>query len=59
MPSRPPRRARGSGVKGDHTPNRGIRIPDALWTAAKAKADAEHVTLTSVIIRALQEYVLR
>ena len=44
-------------MKGDHTPNRGIRIPDPLWAAAKAKADAEHVTLTSVIIRALERYV--
>jgi hypothetical protein len=38
------------------TPPRSVRIPDAIWTAAKARADAEGTTLTAVILRALTRY---
>lgn len=46
-------------MKGDHTPNRGVRVPDILWNAAKEKAAERHETLTEVIIRALERYVKR
>lgn len=39
------------------TPTRTIRVSDQLWTAVQKKAAAEKVTVTSVIIRALQNYI--
>jgi predicted HicB family RNase H-like nuclease len=39
------------------TPTRTIRVSDELWTAVQAKAAQEAVTVTSVIIKALEEYV--
>jgi predicted DNA binding CopG/RHH family protein len=39
------------------TIHRTIRIDDALWTAAKAKADAEGVNLSEVIREALRAYI--
>jgi len=39
------------------TPTRTIRVSDNLWTAVQRKAAAEKVTVTSVIIRALQNYI--
>jgi hypothetical protein len=39
------------------TPNRSIRIPDALWKKAKAKAKLEHKTVTQVIIQLLYAWV--
>lgn len=41
------------------TPLRNFRIPDGLWSAAKAKADARGESLTAVVIRALERYVAR
>lgn len=46
-------------VKTTHTPPRSVRIPDALWNAAKTKADERGETVTDVIIRALERYVKR
>lgn len=39
------------------TPNRTIRVSDELWEAARAKAEAEGVTLTEIIIRALERFL--
>jgi len=39
------------------TPTRTIRVADSLWKAAQKKAAAEGVTVTSVIITALERYV--
>lgn len=39
------------------TKHRSIRVEDALWDPAKAKADAAGVNLSEVIRRALAEYV--
>ena len=39
------------------TPLRNIRVPDALWKAAKAKAAAEGRTLTDVLVAYLHRYV--
>ncbi len=41
------------------TPARGVRVPDDLWTAVKAKAEARGETATSVIIKCLERYVKR
>lgn len=41
------------------TKTRPFRIPDDLYEAAKAKADTEGVTVTSVVIAALREFVNR
>ncbi|MGZ4621479.1 MAG: ribbon-helix-helix domain-containing protein [Blastococcus sp.] len=39
------------------TPRRTIRIPDHLWEAAQAKAEARGDNLSDVIRRALERYV--
>lgn len=39
------------------TPTHTIRVTDELWQAAKAKAEKNGVTLTSVIIEALEAYL--
>ena len=39
------------------TPRRTVRVPDGLWRAAKASAEARGDTLTLVIRRALERYV--
>jgi predicted HicB family RNase H-like nuclease len=39
------------------TPTRTIRVSDELWTAVQKKAALEEVTVTSVIIEALNNYV--
>jgi hypothetical protein len=39
------------------TKARGIRVPDDLWEAAKAKAAERGETVTDAIIRALRRYV--
>lgn len=39
------------------TKHRSIRVEDALWDPAKARADAEGVNLSEVIREALVEYV--
>jgi hypothetical protein len=40
-----------------HTPRRSVRVRDALWEAAKAKAEREGETVTDVLVRALRDYV--
>lgn len=39
------------------TPARSVRVPDALWQAAKERADVKGETVTDVLLRALQRYV--
>jgi hypothetical protein len=39
------------------TPTRTIRVPDDLWKAVQYKAAKEGVTVTSVIIEALEAYI--
>lgn len=39
------------------TPTRTIRVSDELWKAAQAKAKQDKVTLTSILIKALQAYI--
>jgi predicted transcriptional regulator len=39
------------------TPTRTIRVPDDLWLAVQRKAKKENVTVTSIIIKALETYV--
>jgi hypothetical protein len=39
------------------TPKRHVRVPDGLWDAVKAKAEAEGRTITDVILTALHRYV--
>ena len=39
------------------TPIRTIRVSDDLWTAVQAKAADDGITVTSIIIDALQDYV--
>jgi predicted DNA binding CopG/RHH family protein len=41
------------------TPLRNIRIPDDLWDAAKAKAEARGSALSTVIREFLRRYVAR
>lgn len=38
------------------TPTRTIRVSDELWTAVQKKAADDGITVTSVIIAALEEY---
>ena len=39
------------------TPTRTIRVSDQLWTAVQKKAAAEKITVTSIIIDALETYI--
>jgi predicted DNA binding CopG/RHH family protein len=39
------------------TPTRTIRVADSLWLAVQKKAAKEGVTVTSVILEALQAYL--
>ena len=39
------------------TPLRSIRVPEELWQAVKAKANANHSTVTKVVIYYLKEYL--
>ena len=39
------------------TPTRTIRVADDLWRAVQAKAAADNVTVTSIIIKALEDYL--
>lgn len=41
------------------TPRRSIRVADALWDAAQAKAEAEGTDVSAVIRKALERYVKR
>jgi hypothetical protein len=38
---------------------RAVRVPDALWQAALAKAHANNETLSDVVRRALERYTKR
>jgi predicted DNA binding CopG/RHH family protein len=39
------------------TPTRTIRVSDDLWTAVQKKAAIDGVTVTSIIIAALEKYI--
>lgn len=39
------------------TPTKTIRVPDSLWAEVKKKAAEDRITITSVIVSALQKYV--
>ena len=39
------------------TPTRTIRVSDELWTAVQAKAAAKEVTVTSIVIAALKNFL--
>jgi predicted HicB family RNase H-like nuclease len=41
----------------NHTPTRTVRVSDELWNAAKEKAAEQGVTVTDVLITALEEFV--
>jgi hypothetical protein len=41
------------------TPTRTIRVPDNLWLPVQKKAALEKVTVTSVIIKALEDYLTK
>jgi predicted DNA-binding ribbon-helix-helix protein len=43
----------------NHTPPRSVRIEEALWVAAKKKAEERGETVTDVITEALRRYVKR
>lgn len=40
------------------TPTRTIRVTDELWTAVQKKAAVEGVTVTSIILDALENFLL-
>ena len=39
------------------TPIRTLRVTDELWTAVQAKAAEQGITVTSVIIAALEKFI--
>ena len=39
------------------TPKHGVRVPDDLWQAVKAKASDNGETITDVVIRAFKRYL--
>lgn len=39
------------------SPIRAVRVPDALWDAAKLKAAELGCTITDVLIAALEEFI--
>ena len=39
------------------TPTRTIRVPDDLWKAVQLKAADQGVTVTSIIIKTLEDYL--
>lgn len=39
------------------TPHRTVRVPDELWEAVQRKAEAEGVTVTEVILKALERFL--
>jgi hypothetical protein len=39
------------------TPLRSIRVPADLWQAVKIKANANHFTVTKIVILALKDYL--
>ena len=45
--------------KNTHTPIRGLRIPDDLWSAAQEKAEREGTTVSEVVRAYLSRWVSR
>ena len=43
-------------MKSSHTPPRSIRVPDAVWDAAKAEAERRGETLSAAVVRFLRRY---
>jgi len=43
-------------MRGAHTPPRSIRVPDAVWQAAKAGAAERGETVTDAVVRFLTRY---
>jgi predicted transcriptional regulator len=39
------------------TPTRTIRVADDLWKAVQVKAAAERITVTKIIVDALEDYI--
>ncbi len=39
------------------TPHRNVRVPDELWGRALARAEEEGTSVSTVIVRALEEWV--
>lgn len=46
-------------VERQHTPLRSIRVPDATWHAAQAKAKDKGESVSDVVRRALERYAKR
>lgn len=44
-------------MSSNHTPTRTIRVSDELWNAAKEKAAELGVTVTDIVINALEEFI--
>lgn len=42
-----------------NTMPRSLRIPEDVWRAAVAKAQAEGTTVTAVVVKALERYLRR
>lgn len=40
-----------------NTPLRSVRVPEEIWKPAKARAEAEGIPLTAVIVTALIEFL--
>lgn len=40
------------------TPTRTIRVPDDIWNAVQAKAKEQGVTVTSVILKSLNDFLV-
>lgn len=57
--SRSPLSARRSLPDVANTRPKSLRIPDDLWSAALDKAQAEGLTLTDVVVRALERFLRR
>jgi hypothetical protein len=43
-------------MKATHTPPRSVRVPDAVWEAAKVEAAARGETVTDAVVRFLSRY---
>lgn len=39
-----------------HTPVRAVRVPEAVWVAAKERAAAEGTSVSAVVVHALSRY---
>lgn len=43
-------------MKSTHTPPRSMRVPDAIWQAAKDEAERRGETVTDAVVRFLARY---